>query len=105
MKILKKLGLIFILSICAAQQAYAVAEWRSGMIQVVYADPADAIVTLSSAIGPCGSTNYQIPRTNANFKEFYALMLTAFVAKKKVNLYVTSCWGDRNILSHGSAAD
>ncbi len=89
----------------AAQNAYAVAEWRSGIVQTVYADPADAIVILAGVPGPCGSTIYQIPRTNVNFKEFYALMLTAFVAKKTVNLFVAACVNDRNMLSHGNASD
>jgi hypothetical protein len=80
----------------------AVPEWRNATIVQIYADPGDIVLQLSGANGPCGSTLYHIQRANTNFKEFYAAMLTALALNKNVSVYVMSCSGDRNIVSHGS---
>lgn len=73
----------------------------SGGVTRVYTDPSD-IVFVMSTTGPCGSAAFHIQRTNTNFKEFYAAMLTALVASKTVSVNVVSCSSDRNIVSHGS---
>lgn len=67
----------------------------------IYADPSDVVVVLDNA-GPCGSKYFHIQRTNTNFKEFNALVLSAFTSGKTLHFFVASCNGDRNILSHGS---
>lgn len=82
--------------------AAALPDWRFGQLKMIHADPGDVVLTLNQA-GPCGSSFYHIRKTNANFKEFYSLMLTAFSTGMTVNLYVVSCENDRNILSHGNA--
>lgn len=67
----------------------------------VFADPSDVVVVLDTA-GVCGSRFFHIQRVNKNFKELTAVALTAFSAGKNMRLFVASCSGDRNILSHGS---
>lgn len=87
------------LALCHASAA--VPEWRSGSLQTIYTDPSDVVLVLNQP-GPCGSNFYYIPRTNTNFKEFYAAMLLAFAAGKNVSIYIVSCSSDRNVLSHGN---
>jgi hypothetical protein len=67
----------------------------------VFADPSDVVVVLDTA-GICGSRFFHIQRVNRNFKELTAVALTGYSAGKSLRLFVASCSGDRNILSHGS---
>ncbi|EQB05499.1 hypothetical protein L288_12705 [Sphingobium quisquiliarum P25] len=53
--------------------------------------------------GPCGSAFFHIQRSATNFTEFTALMMTAASSGRTVNLLVTGCNGDRNMVSHGEA--
>ncbi len=80
---------------------HAVPEWRTGTLTEIYTDPSDVVLVLSVA-GPCGSTMYHIQRTNQNFREFYAALLTAFASGRTVSLVVVSCANSRNYVSHGS---
>jgi hypothetical protein len=65
------------------------------------ADPSDFVVALDQA-GTCGSAFFHIQRSNPNFKEVVAVLLTAFSTGQYLQLYVASCSasGNRNILSH-----
>ena len=81
--------------------AYAEITEAWGKTVYVYADPNDVVVALDKK-GACGSGYFHIQRTNANFKELTAVVLTAHATGKMVHLYVASCSGDRNILSHGA---
>jgi hypothetical protein len=72
-----------------------------GKAQEVFADPSDVVVALDHA-GPCGSKYFHIVRAHANFHELTSVALTAFTLGKGLRLFVASCQGDRNILSHGS---
>src|SRR4051794_33418304 len=73
----------------------------------VFADPSDVVIGLDTA-GNCqrpggGTSGYfHIPRSNANFRELTAAALSAHSSGKRMRLFVASCSGDRNILSHGS---
>jgi hypothetical protein len=80
---------------------YAALTVTIGKPQEVFADPSDVVVVLDTA-GSCGSRFFHIQRANANFKELTAVVLTAFSSGKTLRLFVISCSGDRNILSHGS---
>ena len=66
----------------------------------VFADPSDFVVALDQP-GKCGSAFFHIQRSNPNFKELVSVFLTAFSTGQFLQLYVASCSGDRNILSHG----
>jgi hypothetical protein len=76
----------------------------AGHIVSVYADPSDFVVEIDN-VGICASTFFNIQRDQVNFKEVTALLLAAFSSYKRVNLFVKSCSGGRNILSHGGAFD
>jgi hypothetical protein len=73
----------------------------AGKIVSLFADPGDFVIELDTR-GRCGSAYFHVPRANANFKELTALALTAFSTGKTMTLYVASCSGDRNVLSHGA---
>lgn len=73
----------------------------AGKVVSLYADPGDFVIELD-ARGRCGSAFFQVPRSNANFKELTAVALTAFSTGNTMTLYVSSCNADRNILSHGA---
>lgn len=81
--------------------AYAALTVTIGKPLEVFADPSDVVVSLDTA-GSCGSKYFHIQRTNTNFKELTAVALTALSSEKGLRLFVASCSGDRNILSHGS---
>ena len=79
------------------------AELRTGYIQRLYVDPNpfDVVVTLfdingNHVIGQCGTNFYHIQKSNENFKEIYALMLSASLADKEVTLSTTSCLASPN---------
>jgi hypothetical protein len=84
-----------------SSSAYADVTVIIGKPLEVYADPSDVVVGLDTA-GPCGSKFFHIQRTNTNFKELTAVVLTAYSSGKSLRLFVASCASDRNILSHGS---
>lgn len=65
----------------------------------LFADPGDFVVVLDTP-GSCGSRFFHVQRTNANFRELTALMLTSSTAGRSLRLFVTSCMGERNIVSH-----
>lgn len=73
---------------------------HSGQIVAIFPDPSDFVVQLS-VNGRCGSNFFHVQRANQNFKEMAAAAYTAFAATKTMGFYVTSCSGDRNIVSHG----
>ena len=72
----------------------------AGKAGSVYADPSDLVILLSVA-GPCGSNFFHVQRSAANFREMTDVVLTAFQTGRTLGLYVKTCQGDRNILSHG----
>jgi hypothetical protein len=73
-----------------------------GQVVEVFADPSDVVVKLDTK-GTCSdSVFFHIQRSQENFKEVVAVMLTAFSTTKKLALYVDHCANDRNILSHAS---
>ncbi|MBY5435239.1 hypothetical protein [Rhizobium leguminosarum] len=72
-----------------------------GRVVNLYADPSDFVIELDVA-GTCGSKLFHIQRNRANFKEVTAVSLTAISTGKTMTLFVESCAGDRNILSHGA---
>lgn len=83
-----------------ASTAHAAA--KTGKITAVYADPGDFVVELDTP-GDCGSRFYHIQRSRQNFKEVVALFLTAYSAGKRLIVFVESCAGDRNILTHAGS--
>jgi hypothetical protein len=85
--------------ISSAQPAFA-QERTSGAINGVFPDPSDFVILLDRN-GKCGSPFFHIQRENLNFKEVVAVSLTAFAMGKAMTVFVTSCSGDRNIISHG----
>jgi hypothetical protein len=85
-----------------SSSAYAALTVTIGRPVEVFADPNDVVVVLDTA-GSCGSGFFHIQRANANFKELTVVALTALSSGKMMRLFVASCSGDRNILSHGSA--
>jgi hypothetical protein len=72
----------------------------NGRIVNLYADPSDFVIELDAA-GSCGSKFFHVRRNHANFKEMTAISLTALSVGKTMGLFVESCSGDRNVLSHG----
>jgi hypothetical protein len=73
----------------------------SGRVVAGFADPSDFVIELDKP-GECGSKYFHIRRNKANFREVAAAALTAVAAGKPMLLFVESCQGDRNILSHGA---
>jgi hypothetical protein len=73
---------------------------NGGFPVAVFADPSDFVVALDRA-GTCGSGFFHVQRSNPNFKELVSVFLTAFSTGQFLQLYVASCSGNRNILSHG----
>lgn len=73
----------------------------NGRIVATYADPDDFVIELDAA-GPCGSKFFHVQRVKKNFREMTAVALVAVSGAKRMTLFVESCAGDRNILSHGS---
>ena len=67
----------------------------------VFADPSDGVIGTDTT-GPCGSAFYDFQRTQANFKEIMAVMLTAFSSSKNVWVVVSQCNGTRNIIDRGA---
>lgn len=72
----------------------------------VFADPSDIVVALdtnTAIVGQsCASKYFHFQRTNMNFKELTAMAISALVSGNGMRLFVISCSGDRNIVSHGS---
>jgi len=83
-----------------ANDAYAMTI-TTGRALEVFADPSDVVIVLDTP-GSCGSSFFHIQRSNPNFKEFAAVALTAVSTKRSMRLFIASCAGDRNVLSHGS---
>lgn len=94
------IGLAGLVAVSSYAYAQTVPAWRQGVIKSIYADPSHVVLELS-VNGPCGENLYNIPKTNGNFQEFVSLMYTAAAGGKQANVYVTSCSGARNVLSHG----
>jgi hypothetical protein len=78
------------------------AAMKTGKIVAVYADPGDFVVELDTQ-GDCGSRFFHIQRLRQNFKEVVAVFLTAYAAGKRLVVFVESCAGDRNILTHAGS--
>jgi hypothetical protein len=79
-----------------------------GMLVAVYADPSDVVAELDTP-GDCGTKYFHIQRSQTNFKEVAATILTAFSTTKRMNLFIQGCRGTppnaRNILSHGGVVN
>jgi hypothetical protein len=99
---MKKYAITLLGLVRAAPAMGQVPSFREGKITRIWADPSDMVVQLDGT-GPCGSDLFHILRSAANFDQMTALMMTAAAAGRPVNLYVTGCNGDRNIISHGAA--
>ena len=84
---------------CTSSPAYA--DWARGHINILWADPSDVVFVLDGVNGECGHF-FVVHRSNVNFSEFSALLMTAFAQRKEVDVNVVSCQGDRNVVSHGS---
>jgi len=83
--------------------AYAQTTSTTGTVESVHGDPGQYFVIALSQAGRCGSKFFHIDRSTANYKDMVAISLTAFSANKRMTVYVTSCSGERNIISHGGA--
>ncbi len=107
MKLIKKLMVCVALAPVSTVSMAIDPAWFAGSISMIYVDPSDVVLKLkhnnSYVTGPCGSYYYHIRRSNDNFTEFYSLVLAAYAAQRNVSVRVTSCSGDRNILSHGNS--
>jgi len=101
MKMLSVLAAAVLILGSAASPAYSDITSVSGHLQTVFADPSDVVVVLDTA-GSCGGVFFIIPRSNLNFKELTAVVLTAFATGNRVQLFVSDCAGDRNVVDHGS---
>jgi len=73
----------------------------NGKVTATYADPGDFVIEMDTP-GNCGSKFFHVQRTRVNFKEMVALGLVAVNGAKRMSMFVESCAGDRNILSHGA---
>ncbi|WON74231.1 hypothetical protein [Nitrosospira sp. Is2] len=99
----RALSVLLFLFITGNLSSFATAETVVfGKAEEVFADPSDVVVQVDAA-GPCGSKYFHIQRANKNFKELTAVALTAFSLEQGLRLFVASCSGDRNILSHAGA--
>jgi hypothetical protein len=103
MRLIAALSLVGVMS---AGPAYAgscsgsAAPAACGMgVITVYADPSDGVIETDTT-GPCGSAFYNFQRTQTNFKEMMAVVLTAFSSSKNVVAFVSHCSGNRNIIDH-----
>ena len=102
MKIIGKTSLVSILVACiialvaSAESAKAEVE---GEVLVLFADPSD-FVFLMDKNGHCGSAFFHVKRTNTNFKEVVALLITALSTRKSVHAVDTTCEGTRNVITH-----
>jgi hypothetical protein len=76
------------------------ATCQMGLV-TVYADPSDGVI-LTDTVGPCGSAFYNFQRTQQNFKEIMAVMLTSFSSSKNVWVIINQCSGQRNIIDRGA---
>ncbi|HEX8622819.1 MAG TPA: hypothetical protein VF718_12705 [Allosphingosinicella sp.] len=83
----------------AATPALALTH-SAGKVSSVYADPSDLVILMTVA-GSCGSNFFHVKRSSANFREMTDVALTAYQTGRTLGLYVKSCEGDRNVLSHG----
>lgn len=105
---MKKAVLAIMLTLTCSSSALAQfpEDWRSGHIQKLYIDPSDVVVQLDE-YGPCGSNFFHIRRSNANFAELFASVLTAKSKDMTVGFAVTDCTEDdpgvftRNVADHG----
>jgi hypothetical protein len=68
----------------------------------VYADPSDVVIALDTPGNCSNSIFFNVERTNKNFAELTAVVLTAFSTGRSLKLFVASCANGRNIVSHGS---
>ena len=112
---LSALLILFSISVYAADPiAYAgdpIANVK-GTITAIYADQdqpwtfmvnkSDVVFSIQNQPGPCGSGLYHIQRTNTNFKEFYGIVLSAFLVGKNISVDVGSCASNRNIAVQGA---
>ncbi len=73
----------------------------NGKVVATFSDPDDVVIELDVP-GQCGSKYFHVQRAKKNFREMTAAALAAAAGGKRMLLYVESCAGDRNILSHGA---
>src|SRR4051794_32662432 len=90
--------LLMLSAVSTSSVAYAQVQEASGAILHVWADPSDFVVQLDSATS-CGSF-FNVQRSNANFKEVVATILTAFSTTKRMIIYYGACAQGRNIVDH-----
>ena len=97
------LAILASLAMCGSNAcAQTFPAYVSGYIGRFYADPTDIVLEMSQN-GPCGSGVFVVSRSATNFQEMTALMLTAAASRNQINLTVTGCNSNRNLVSHGSA--
>ncbi len=82
-------------------QSYAANTVYSGQLVQLYSDPSDIVFRLSTN-NDCGNNYYYLKRTNTNFDQMYALLLSAGVSGKTVRIEVSGCVSGKAIVSHGS---
>ena len=87
--------------IATTSTAQAQTTESRGTVTTVYNDPGNEFLFALSVNGRCGSAIFHISRTATNYKEMVAMVLTALATNKTLGAWVTSCRGDRNIISHG----
>lgn len=82
--------------------AQSVPRWDMDEIESLFVDPTDVVLLFKTQSGPCGSRFYHIKRSDANFKEMYALALVARTSRTKIRVHTASCINDRNMVTHGN---
>jgi uncharacterized protein YycO len=85
--------------------AYAQSNETSGTVVSVWNDTGSEFVFVLNKNGMCGSPHFHINRSQTNYKEMVAMVLTALATNKTVGVFVTSCrvmYGtNRNVISNG----
>jgi hypothetical protein len=79
---------------------------ETGRVMALYADPGtnpDFVIELDRR-GRCGSNFYHLIRSYPNFQQAVDLANLALAHDKKMIVWLISCRGDRNILSHAAVA-
>lgn len=96
------IGVVAVLFTTGPSQAQTFPVQIDGRITKYWADISDVILELDNN-GPCGSIYYHILRSNTNFEQMSALMMTAAASGRTVRLQLSGCSGTHNIVTHGAA--
>ena len=73
-----------------------------GKVREFWVEDVDLTVTMD-VNGPCGSSNFRVYRSAANFQEMTATILTAASSGRTLRFELTGCSGTVNIVGHGAA--